>query len=57
VGSLPRARLKPQRLYVVEPLLLYERSTGRLAKEFENEFKVKLNKIIHTQVTCATAYA
>lgn len=41
--------LNPQAAYVVEPLLLYEeKHKDILAKEFENEFKVKLNKIIHT---------
>ncbi|MBN1682765.1 hypothetical protein JW865_04355 [Candidatus Bathyarchaeota archaeon] len=41
--------LNPQITYIVEPLLLYEeKHKDILAKDFEKEFKVKLNKIIHT---------
>jgi hypothetical protein len=41
--------LSPQTSYIVEPLLLYEeKHKDVLSKEFEKEFNVKLNKIIHT---------
>jgi len=41
--------LNPQACYIVEPLLLYEeKHKDILAKEWEKEFNVKLNKILHT---------
>ncbi len=41
--------LNPQACYIVEPLLIYEeKHKDVLAKAWEKEFNVKLNKILHT---------
>jgi len=41
--------LNPQTCYIVEPLLTYEEKHKTvLAEKFNNEFGVKLNKIVHT---------